>query len=900
MNSLLILLVPLLLLLAGRALSALIEYAWWKEVGQVQTWINLLLYGVAPEAAAGVLAAIVLWIAFARGLKFGGFGLGNSKRLAQISALAALVIGLMVGSMTIDSWTVIRYLGSQGLAGEATAWQDPVFQKPLAFYLFSLPLYRSVYGYVLALAILAALVYWLAARGAQLREQLPALRSGGDIELTDLRLEGGLESKFLRFTAVLILLVLAVRFYLSRYSLLMQDHSFMVGVDYVDENVRLPLLWLYVAACLLGAIGVVLGQWRAVLVLVPVYVLNVAAPWAVSTLYVRPNEITLQRSYVAKHIEATRAAYGLNQRVTEVEYSAKLETKVDVAKNRLLLDNVRLWDWRAFHDTVTQIQALRPYYVFADSDVDRYTIDGHLRQVMLTPRELDIRQLPEARRRWINPHFVYTHGYGMVMAEANKITPEGMPVLFVQDAPAQIKTDSLKLTRPEIYYGESTHEPVFVRTDQREFSYPSGNDSVFTRYEGTGGFPIGSLLLRVAAAVREIDFNILLTNQFSPDSRMMIRRRVSERLETVAGFLQWDSDPYLVVTDEGHLVWTVDGYTTSDAHPYSQLLSFQGRRVNYMRNSVKATVDAYHGTINLYIADPADPIIQAYSRLFPTLFKPLEAMPETLRRHLRYPEAFFRVQAEIYRLYHMRDPQAFYNKEDVWDIARNVQGRDSSPQQVPPTYVLATLPGETTPEFLLILPFTPRNKDNLLGLMVARCDGDKLGELHFLQLSKQALIFGPMQIEARINQDPIISKDLSLWSQKGSEVLRGQMLVLPVDDTFVYIEPIYIQAQEARMPQLKKVVVAVGNQLVYRDTYEEALAELSATNPDVSRAATTPRQPAATTEAGVAPVSQAPPPLNNRVAEIRQRLRRYRELLSQGKYAEAGKELEAIEMLAGR
>ncbi|MBL8291405.1 MAG: UPF0182 family protein, partial [Bryobacterales bacterium] len=393
---------------------------------------------------------------------------------------------------------------------------------------------------------------------------------------------------------------------------------------------------------------------------------------------------------------------------------------------------------------------------------------------------------------------------------------------------------------------------------------------------------------------------ILLTNQFSPDSRMMIRRRVKERLETVAGFLHWDSDPYLVVTDEGHLVWTVDGYTTSDAHPYSQLLSFQGRRLNYMRNSVKATVDAYHGTINLYIADPADPIIQAYSNLFPTLFKPLTAMPDALRRHLRYPEAFFRVQAEIYRNYHMRDPQAFYNKEDVWDVARNVQGRDSTPQMVPPTYVLATLPGESEPEFLLILPFTPRNKDNLIGLMAARCDGKNLGELRFLQLSKQALIFGPMQIEARINQDPNISKDLSLWSREGSEVLRGQMLVLPLDETFVYIEPIYIQAREARMPQLKKVVVAVGNQLIYRDTYEEALAELSATNPDAVRRTSTEQQPAATPDKGAAPVSQAAPPADNRIAEIRQRLRRYRELLAQGKYAEAGKELEAVEMLTGR
>lgn len=899
MRNILIVLVLLLLLTGGQLASVLVEYEWWKELGQLQTWLSLLLYGVAPQAAAGMLAALVLWVAVARGLKFGGSRLGASRRLLQLSIVVSLLLGLMIGGTTIESWSVIRYFGGQGLEGDAVAWRDPVFGKPLAFYLFVLPLYRSLYGYVLAVAIAAAAVYWLAARGAQLRSQFPILREGGDIELTALRLEGGMESRFLRTAGVVVLLALAVRFYLGRYALVLSDHSFMVGVDYVDENVRLPLLWLYVAACLLGALGVLAGKWKLLFGLVVVYVLNVVAPWAVSTLYVRPNEITIQRPYIDKHIQATRTAFGLNRRVKEVEFGARLNARIDVARNKALFDNVRLWDWRAFHDTVTQIQALRPYYVFADSDVDRYMIDGQLRQVLLTPRELDIRQLPEAQRRWINPHFVYTHGYGMVMAEANLITPDGLPVLFVQDAPTQIKSNSLKLTRPEIYYGESTHEPVFVRTKQEEFSYPSGNDSVFTRYEGRGGFLVNSLLLRVAAAIRQVDFNILLTNQLSSDSRMMIRRRVRERLATLAGFLEWDTDPYLVVTDEGHLVWTVDGYTTSDAHPYSQQVRFNGNRLNYMRNSVKATVDAYHGTVNLYIADEADPIIQAYRRLFPALFKPLSEMPADLRRHLRYPEAFFRVQAEIYRNYHMLDPQAFYNKEDVWDLARNVYGREDRPQTVPPTYVVATLPGGEKPEFLLVLPFTPRNKDNLIGLMVARCDGENLGELHFLQLSKQALIFGPMQIEARINQDPEISKDLSLWSQKGSEVLRGQMLVLPVDETFVYIEPIYIQAAEARMPQLKKVVVAMGNVLIYRDTYEQALADLARANQQELGAGET-RQvtSAAPTAEPSSPGTTVQP--DSRVVEVRQRLKRYRELFSQGRYAEAGKELEAIEALVSR
>jgi hypothetical protein len=371
---------------------------------------------------------------------------------------------------------------------------------------------------------------------------------------------------------------------------------------------------------------------------------------------------------------------------------------------------------------------------------------------------------------------------------------------------------------------------------------------------------------------------------------MMIRRNVRRRLAWLADFIAWDPDPYLVLTEAGRLVWTLDGYTTSDAHPYSRSIRMPGiGDVNYIRNSVKATVDAYDGTTHLYIFDPSDPIIQAYDRIFPDLLLPASEMPADLRAHARYPEAFFRAQAEIYRTFHMLDPQAFYNKEDVWHVARNVQGQDTRPQEVVPAYVVATLPGETKAEFLLIVPFTPRSKDNMIGLMVARCDGESLGELLFIQLSKQELIFGPMQIEARINQDQNISKDLSLWNQQGSQVLRGQMLVLPIENTFLYVEPLYIQASEARMPQLKKVVLAMGNRMVYRDTYEQALAELTGI-----AGASTPPPP----EAGAAK-GTSPPPVSaaadQRLEQIRQHLRRYRELSAQGKWAEAGRELEALE-----
>src|SRR5580658_4904274 len=643
--------------------------------------------------------------------------------------------------------------------------------------------------------------------------------------------------------------------------------TFLVGVDWVDQNVGLPLQWLLILSCLVAAALVWMGRflWAAFLALS--LVVSFVVPGIVSALYVKPNEISLERQYVQTHIHATRSAYGIEQNVHEVEFKAQPEASIDVAQNQSTLDNVRLWDTQAFHDTVTQIQALRPYYTFHDSDVDRYTIDGQYRQVLLAPRELDISQLPAARANWINPAFIYTHGYGLVLAPVAKITPDGLPVLLIDNAPAVVKTKSLSLTRPELYYGEVTHEPVFVNTAQAEFNYPSGEDNVRSRYEGKGGFPISSLFMRLAAAVREGEPNILLTDYFTANSRMMIRRRVRERLQELAGFLEWDPDPYLVVTDSGRLVWMVDGYTTSDAHPYSRAVDLGDLgRVNYIRNAVKATIDAYDGETHLYVFAPDDPLIGAYQRLFPQLFRPESEMPADLRRHARYPETLFRVQAEIYRTYHMLDPQSFYNKEDLWDLARRNSGQNGGAETETPTYVVASLPGEQQAEFLLMTPFTPRTKDNLIGLMLARCDGEHLGEMVVLLLSKQELIFGPMQIAARINQDQTISKDLTLWNQQGSQVLRGQTLVLPMGNTFLYVDPIYIQATEARMPQLKKVVLAVGNRLIYKDTYEEALAQLGGGNPP-------PQQPASGAAGALATQTAAGPSGNPGVEARLQRIR---------------------------
>ncbi len=892
-----ILFVLLALLVGARTIASwVIDYQWWNEMDQVGTWIAMILYGTVPAVVVALLAFMVLWVAHARGMKFAQVRLRDYPLYARLSTVAVLLVSIVVAVVVVDSWTIVRYFGGRQLGADAAGWRDPVFNHPLAFYLFEAPFYSLVLGMLLALSLLTMIVYLVSARAWQFRAQWPVLQ-GGQVEIdpSDLLLRGAFRSWFLRIAAAVFFLALAGRFWLGRYAMLGDDHGFLVGVDYVSENISLPLQWLLIVSAIGAAVSMLAGRLKPALVVVAALIIQVAVPKLVSAIYVRPNEISLQRPYIRRHIQATRSAFGLTSRVKEVEYAAKLESKIDVARHKALLDNVRLWDWRAFHDTVTQIQALRPYYVFNDSDVDRYTIDGQLRQVMLTPRELDIRQVADARR-WINSHFIYTHGYGMVMAEANRITPEGMPHLFIKDAPASVQSPGLKLTRPEIYYGEVVHEPVFVRTGQPEFNYPAGADNVHSRYEGRGGFPISSLAVRLAAVLAGGDWNMLLTGYLAPESRMMIHRRVNDRLSELAGFIHWDTDPYLVLTDAGRLVWIVDGYTTSDSHPYSRMVETDVLgRFNYIRNSVKATVDAYDGTVTLYVFDPADPVIQAYHRLFPRLMQPAAQMPADLRTHARYPELMFRAQAEIYRTYHMLDPDSFYNKEDLWDVARSVKGQDNRPEPLTPTYVVATLPDRETPEFLLIVPFTPRNKDNLIGLMAARCDGEHLGEIVILQLSKQSLIFGPMQIEARINQDQNISKDLSLWNQQGSQVLRGQMLVLPVENTFLYIEPIYIQASQARMPQLKKIALAMGDTLIYTDGYEQAVADLARLSGSAA--------PAVSAKTETAATGQPPPPtpgVDRRIETVRQHLERYRALAAQGKWAEAGKELEAIETLVRR
>ncbi len=881
---------------ATTAANFIIEYNWWKEVGQVDTWIGMLWYSIAPAAAGALVAFIALWVAHASGLRFAGIRQQKSRLYSLLIPVGLALVAILFATSSIDYWTVMRYFGSRGLALPPDAWKDQVFSRGLPFYLFDLPFYSQLLGYVFVLAILCALVFWATARGWQLAERFRygQLRSGPGntlvLEPNTLLLPGASRAGFVRIISAILLLGFAVWVFLGNYELLLNSHAFMTGADYVDEKVTLPLRWLLIVATLVALPLVWMQKFKtAVILVMSFFVLQLALPGIVHAVYVRPNEISIERPYIERHIQATSIAFGLNRNSTERPFAPSSgQMAIDPVQDATLLDNVRLWDLRAYNATIGQIQALRPYYTFPETDVDRYFTNGRIKQVLLSPREIDVNQLSaEASQSWINPRFIYTHGFGVVLSEVNKITPDGLPVLLIENAPPEIKLPGFQLTRPEIYYGDKTQDPVFVHTAREEFDYPSGDQNKYSTYQGTGGFPVGSFLLKAAAAISQGEPNIIFTGYLTGESRMMIHRKVRDRLEHLAGFLHWDQDPYLVITDDGKLVWMVDGYTTSLSHPYAATLPVAGLEdgANYIRNAVKATVDAYTGKISLYVFDPSDPIIQSYEHLFPKLFRPAAEMPADLRRHARYPEVLFRAQAEAYRIFHMRDPQVFYNKEDIWEVAHNLFGQSGQPEPVQPTYVVATLPGEKQPEFLLILPFTPRAKDNLIGWMAARCDGDHLGELVFFQLPKQQLMYGPMQIESRIDQDQNISKDLTLWNQQGSRVLRGNIIALPVTGGFLYVESIYIQATEARMPQLKKVVLAMGDRLIYRDTFDEALADLTG-SPMPARPA------AAAVASGSAP---APPSSAKNAPTLAERLRALHDQAEQ-----LTRELEKLEKEAGK
>jgi uncharacterized membrane protein (UPF0182 family) len=530
---------------------------------------------------------------------------------------------------------------------------------------------------------------------------------------------------------------------------------------------------------------------------------------------VEPNELAREAPYIENNIRFTNLAYGLDK-IQERDFpqATPLTPKI-LSDNQTVLKNIRLWDYRPLLQTYQQIQAIRLYYHFLDVDLDRYTINGEIRQVALAARELDINQLQAPT--WVTQRLQFTHGYGVVVNPVNEVTGDGLPQLWVKDFPPESSVVELKVERPEIYHGEGTADYVFVKTQEREFNYPEGQQNVYANYEGTGGVVLDSYLKRLAFALRLADVNMMLSQDFTPTSRVMLHRNITDRASQIAPFLRFDQDPYLIIGDDGQLYWLLDAYTSSDLFPYAEPIG----DLNYIRNSVKIVIDAYNGAPTFYAVDPADPLLKSYMAIFPTLFTPLSDMPDWLRAHLRYPEDLFSIQAKLYQTYHMSDVNVFYNKEDLWQTP--LESFAGNTQPVEPYYVVLRLPGETKAEYVLTQPFTPNNKDNLTAWLAARSDEEHYGQLIVYRFPKQQLIFGPLQIEGRIDQDPEISAQITLWNQSGSQVIRGNLLVLPIDNALLYVEPLYLQAVNGQIPELKRVIVVSGDQIIMRETLAAAL-----------------------------------------------------------------------------
>jgi uncharacterized membrane protein (UPF0182 family) len=645
--------------------------------------------------------------------------------------------------------------------------------------------------------------------------------------------------RHLAVLAGLFLLVTAAGFYLDGFRLLLSGDGLVHGAGYTDVKARLPVYRLLAFATPLAgvalAVGVWSGRWRmaiaAPLAVLAVYGVGIKLyPGLLQKFKVAPNELALESPFIEHNIRFTRLGYNLDRIETipfDVDYRL---TAADIAANDATIRNIRLWDHAPLLRTYSQLQQIRTYYKFFDVDNDRYTVNGRYTQVMLSPRELSYDDLPS--KSWINERLIFTHGNGLTFGPVSRISAEGLPEFFVKDIPPVSLAD-VKVDRPEIYYGEQSNDYVIVKTRVPEFSYPTATGNISTTYGGTGGVPLDSLGRKALFAARFRTEKILLSSDITSESRILYYRNINERVRTAAPFLRFDADPYMVVTDKGGLKWIIDAYTVSDRLPYSQPLK---GGVNYMRNSVKAVVDAYDGTLDFYVSDPGDVMVRVYGRIFPKLFKPLSDMPEDLRRHVRYPHQFMQVQAAMFSAYHMTDPKVFYNKENLWDIP--VLGE----QRMEPYYTIMKLPGEKQEEYILLLPFTPSKRDNLAAWLTARCDEPNYGKLLVYTFPRDRLVYGPKQIDARINQDAYISQQLTLWSQRGSQVIRGSMLVIPIEKSLLYVQPLYLAAADkSGLPELRRVIVAYGDEVIMEENLELALQRLfGGKRPTAAAAAATP------------------------------------------------------------
>ena len=704
---------------------------------------------------------------------------------------------------------------------------DPLYGKDIGFYLFSLPAYVAIKNWMLLTLVLSALfagaVYFVQGN----------LTFGTSLPPSPWVIAHGSALLGLFFA------VKAWSYWLDRYLLLYGDNGVVVGAAYTDVNIELPVLWVLVGLASVAAIASWANMWMrsyrlpavgAGLVFGASFVLGFIVPALFQRIYVKPNELQLETPYLQRNISLTQEAYNLRQITVKPFPAEQGLTLQSLQDNRATIDNIRLWDWQPLIDTYAQLQEIRTYYKFLDVDVDRYELGGSYQQVMLSARELEPTRLPPNAQTWVNQHLIFTHGNGVVMSPVTQKSAEGLPIFYLRDIPA-IASGGPPLTEPRIYFGQSAESYVIVKGNTPEFDYPKGADNAYTAYNGADGIAVGGMARKTLFAWYFNDPNILLTRYITGESRVLFRRNIRNRVREIAPFLHLDHDPYAVVSN-GRLFWIQDAYTTSSWFPYAQPLP-RGS-LNYIRNSVKIIIDAYNGTVDFYVADPLDAVLETYRRVFPGLFKPFSALPPDLQKHVRYPEDFFFIQAQMYRAYHMNAPEVFYNREDLWQFPRRPTGSDG--EEMEPYYINMRLPGETRTEFFLMLPMVPSQRQNMIAWLAARCDQPDYGKLIVYEFPKEKLVYGPFQIEARINQNTEISQQISLWNQMGSRVIRGNLLVVPIENSILYVSPLYLRAETGQVPELKRVIAAYGDRVVMEETLDGALAALFKESAPVSTA----------------------------------------------------------------
>ncbi|MDJ0703931.1 MAG: UPF0182 family protein [Leptolyngbyaceae cyanobacterium MO_188.B28] len=832
-----------MLAVSGSLVHLLTEVWWFDAVGFVQVFWTRLTWQILIWLGTFALYGLFLWGNYRLAMRLtrtqsfhflesNGWRIPVPRIFTYIAIAVIFLIALSAASASIPAWeTVLKFLHPSEFGAT-----DPVYKNDISFYIFKLPFYEGVQTWLLTLAVLglvlSAIVYGL--KGAITPKENWKYILTGKVKA------------HLSLLLAIGALLLAIGFWLQRYELLYSPEGVVFGAGYTDVHARLSAYWAMTFITLALAGLFILAIWRRGfawpiygigLYLVVFILLSGIYPWFQQLFIVEPNELDKERLYVGHNIEFTRDAYGLDQ-VQRERYPAKNQLNRQILQeNQATVRNIRLWDYRPLLSTYHQLQEIRLYYRFGDVDVDRYTLDGDYRQVMLAARELAYSQVPSEAQTWVNQRLKYTHGYGLVMSPVNRVTSQGLPDLFIKDIPPVSKVD-LQVTEPAIYYGEATHHYIFTGTKTQEFDYPKGGKNAFTFYEGEGGVPIPSLWHRLAYAYDLGSLKILISNYFTRDSRIHYYRQIRQRVQHVAPFLRFDRNPYITVIN-GKLQWIVDAYTVSDRYPYSEPV-FQSNNAgvilkgniaqilqgngNYIRNSVKVVVDAFNGDMRFFVVDPQDPLLATYRKIFPALFEPVEAIPPEIRAHFRYPIDLFKIQAQMYLAYHMSDPDVFYNREDLWRFPTEVY--EANEQLMEPYYIIMRLPEEVREEFILILPFTPANKDNMIAWMAARSDGENYGKLLLYEFPKQELVYGPHQVEARIDQNPYISERLTLWSQKGSRVIRGDLLVIPIQESLLYVEPVYLRAEQGELPELKRIIVAYGDQTVMAESLEDALATL--------------------------------------------------------------------------